>query len=136
MRKGLILPIAIALPVSALGAAPPSALAQVAGGLWEITGVPGSQSALRQCVPNVITLAQFEHRGKNCSRSVISDKPGSLLIRYTCGQAGFGRTQMDVVTPRALRISTQGISDELPFNYVLEARRVGDCEKSPSSPHH
>jgi len=132
----MILALAFALPASPIGASLPSALAQVAGGLWEITGVPGSQAPLRQCVPNVLTLAQFEHRGQNCSRSVISDKPGSLLIRYTCGQAGFGRTQMDVVTPRALRISTQGISDELPFNYVLEARRVGDCDKSPSSPHH
>jgi hypothetical protein len=43
---------------------------------------------------------------------------------------------MDVITPRALRISTQGISDQLPFNYVLQAHRIGECQKSASSTHH
>jgi hypothetical protein len=57
-------------------------------------------------------------------------------VQYTCGAAGFGRTQIDVLTPRSLRISTQGISDGLPFNYVMQARRMGDCTKSASSSRH
>jgi hypothetical protein len=32
-----------------------------------------------------------------------------------------------LITPRSIRIETQGISGDLPFNYVLQARRVGDC---------
>ena len=41
-----------------------------------------------------------------------------------------------MLTPRSLRIETQGISDSLPFNYVLQARRVGDCAKSAAVARH
>jgi len=34
-----------------------------------------------------------------------------------------------LITPRSIRIETQGISDNLPFNYVIQARRVGDCPR-------
>ena len=124
---------AIAAP---LAAAPPAALSHVEGGLWEISGAPGSQAPVRQCVGNVMALAQYEHRGKNCSRSVISDNGSTTRINYKCGAAGFGESQVDVITPRSLRISTQGISDQLPFNYVLQARRVGECTKTPPAPSH
>ena len=124
------------LPATALVAAQPSALANVAGGLWEISGAPGTHSPVRQCVGNVLALAQYEHRGRNCSRSVISDNGSLTKINYKCGAAGFGETEVEVITPRSLRISTQGISDQLPFNYVLQARRVGECAKtSASAPH-
>ena len=129
MRAGLILGVSILLPAVALAAAQPSALANVSAGLWEISGAPGTQGAVRQCVSDVLELAQYEHRGKHCRRSVISDGPRSTTINYKCGAAGCGQTEIEVVTPRALTISTQGISDQLPFNYVLLARRVGDCEK-------
>lgn len=135
MRRSVILALGIALS-TAIAAAQPAALARVSGGLWEISGAPGNQNPIRQCVADVLMLAQFEHRGQNCSRSVLSDGPSSTRINYKCGAGEFGQTQVDVITPRSLRISTQGISDQLPFNYVLQAHRVGDCEKSSSSPHH
>jgi hypothetical protein len=136
MRISPILASGIVLPVAAFAASQPTALADVSGGLWEISGAPGSQAPIRQCVADILTLAQFEHRGQNCSRSVLSDGPSSTRIYYKCGAAGFGQTQVDVITPRSLRISTQGISDQLPFNYVLQAHRLGECEKSSASPHH
>jgi hypothetical protein len=83
-----------------------------------------------------MVLAQYEHRGHRCSSTVLSDHGNSTVIQYDCGGAGFGRTQIDVLTPRSLRISTQGISDSLPFNYVLQAHRMGDCERSASSSRH
>jgi hypothetical protein len=129
MRARLILGAMIGIPAAAFAAAQPAALSKVAGGLWEISGAPGTQGPVRQCVSDVLSLAQYEHRGKPCTRSVISDGPRSTTIDYKCGAAGFGQTDIEVVTPRALTISTQGISDQLPFNYVLLARRVGDCEK-------
>ena len=135
MRRLVILAGA-AVPAAALAATPPSALAQVAGGLWEVSGVPGAQAPVRQCFTDVLTFAQFEHRTRNCSRTVLSDKDGSTVINYRCGPSNFGQSEIDVITPRSLRIATQGISDQLPFNYVLQARRVGDCAKSPSSPRH
>jgi hypothetical protein len=136
MRRLVILSLGIAVLPAAVIATQPSALANVSGGLWEITGAPGSQGPIRQCVADILTLAQFEHRGQNCSRNVLTDGQNSTRIDYKCGAAGFGQSQVDVITPRSLRISTQGISDQLPFNYVLQAHRVGDCEKSSSSPHH
>lgn len=136
MRGSVILGAAIALPAAALAASVPSALSQVASGVWEVSGAPGGQATIRQCFPDILTLAQFEHRNRNCSRTVLSDKDGSVTINYRCGPSDFGQSQIDVITPRSLRIATQGISDQLPFNYVIQARRVGDCEKSASSQRH
>ena len=119
-----------------IAAREPSALAQATAGLWEIDGLPGGKRPVQQCISNVAVLAQFEHRGRHCSRNLISDSPGSSVIQYSCGSADFGRSQIDVITPRSLRISTQGISENLPFNYVLEARRLGDCPKNPSATRH
>ena len=136
MRRLLILGLAIAVPAGALAAAQSSALAQIAGGIWEISGVPGSTAPVRQCFPDVMTLAQFEHRTRTCSRTILTDKGTSTVINYSCGPSDFGQSQIDVITPRSLRIATQGISDQLPFNYVIQAHRVGDCEKSASSSRH
>ena len=135
--KSFALLFAIAAGALSLAAAQaPKALAPISGGLWEISGAPGLAAPVRQCIADVALLAQFEHRGRNCSREIVSDAPGSTLIQYSCGSAGFGRSQIDVVTPRSLRISTQGISDKLPFNYVIQARRIGDCPKSASVTRH
>ena len=136
MGRSMILAIAIAVPAAALAAEAPAALSQIAGGLWEVTGTPGAQAPVRQCFADVMTLAQFEHRARNCTRSVVSDSGSSTVVRYSCGPSDFGQSQVDVITPRSLRIATQGISDQLPFNYVIQARRVGDCEKSASSSRH
>jgi hypothetical protein len=136
MRRSMILAGLIALPASALSAAPPSALAQIAAGVWEVSGAPGSQEPVRQCFADVLTLAQFEHRSRTCSRTVLSDGGASTVVNYSCGPADFGRSEIDVITPRSLRISTQGISGQMPFNYVIQARRVGDCGQNPSPPRH
>jgi hypothetical protein len=136
MRRLTILSVAIGLPLAGVAAAQPSVLAQVAGGLWEIEGAPGTHAPIRQCVGDIAALAQYEHRGRSCSRTVLSDRGNATVINYSCGAAGFGQSEVDVITPRSLRISTQGISGQLPFNYVLQARRVGDCTKNPSSTRH
>ena len=135
MRLATILAFAVTAP-AALAAAQPSALAKVSGGLWEITGAPGLRKPVQQCVSDVLALAQFEHRAQNCTRNVIADGQRSARITYDCGAAGFGQTDVEVITPRSLKISTQGISDQMPFNYVLQAHRVGECEKSASSQDH
>jgi len=135
MNRGVIL-LAVAASAAVVGAAPPSALAKIAGGLWEITGTPGTKEPIRECVADVAKLAQFEHRASRCTQSVVSESENATLISYKCGSAGFGHSTIEVITPRSLKISTQGISDQLPFNYVLQARRVGECEKTPAiTPH-
>jgi hypothetical protein len=132
--------IVAAASAAMMGAAPPSALANVAGGLWEIIGTPRTKEPIRECVGDVAALAEFEHRTSHCTRSVVNDRGMSTLISYKCGDAGFGQSTIEVITPRSLKISTQGISDQLPYNYVLQAHRVGDCTsgaaKTPPITHH
>jgi hypothetical protein len=105
----------------------PSVLAQVQPGLWEISGAPGTSTPVRQCLADVGLLARFEHRSKSCSAKTLKDGGSLVEIDYSCGGAGFGESEITVITPRSLRISTQGISGGLPFNYVLQARRLDDC---------
>ena len=125
-----------AAALALVAAARPSALSQTQPGLWEISGAPGTNAPVRQCVADVFSLARFEHRTKNCTAKVLKDANGSVAIDYTCGGAGFGHSEVSVITPRSLRISTQGISDGLPFNYVLQARRIDDCAKNAAVTRH
>jgi len=115
----------VAAGLALMGAQPPAALAQASGGVWELSGLPGG--TLRQCFSDAAALAVIEHRGKNCTRSVLSDGPNQAVIHSTCAGGGFGDSKLTRLTSRSLRIETQGISDQLPFNYVVQARRVGDC---------
>jgi len=125
----LVLALGLGAGLALTAAQQPPTLAQTQPGLWEISGAPGSK-AQRQCVADIAALARFEHRAKACSAKVIKNSGSSVQVEYSCGGAGFGHSQIDVLTPRSLRISTQGISDGLPFNYLLQAHRVGDCPKA------
>lgn len=124
-RPALIGAGATGLLVMLAAAATPSALARTEGGLWEIarSGAP----PVRQCVASPAALAQFEHRNATCTRVVIRDSGSSATIHYTCPGGGFGHSNLTVLTPRSMRIETQGISANAPFKYVLQARRVGNC---------
>lgn len=118
----------VVVAVTALvAAASPRALSGAAGGLWEVGRNADGKDAERLCLPDPSVLAQWEHRGARCSRDVISDDGTRAKFHYTCVNGGFGDTEMKVLTPRTLRVSTQGISDHYPFGYTLHARRVGDC---------
>lgn len=119
-----------------IAAGQPTALAVAHPGLWEISGAPGAKAPIRSCLADVAALARFEHRSNICTARILKDDGTSTSIDYSCGGAGFGHSQIDVITPRSLRISTQGISSGLPFNYVLQARRVDDCPKKTASAHH
>ncbi|GAA3890972.1 hypothetical protein GCM10022276_07600 [Sphingomonas limnosediminicola] len=123
---------AIAGTLALTAAQRPSALFQAAPGLWEVSGVPGARGPLKQCLTDIAPLARFEHRNRSCSARVISDNASSTVVEYSCGAAGFGRSRIESITPRSLRIETQGIAQSLPFNYVIQARRVGDCSATAS----
>ena len=119
----------IPLLASAAIAAPvvPRALAAAQGGMWEVSRSATGHSPTRICVASPDLLAQFEHRQMQCARRVVSDSGTQTLISYNCSSGGFGQSRMTLITPRSLKIETQGISDNLPFHYQLFARRVGDC---------
>jgi len=114
----------------------PPTFAQAQPGLWEISGLPGTKEPIRQCVPDPSTLAHFEHRASHCTSRVLKNSGNTTQIEYSCGAAGFGHSDIQVLTPRSLRINTQGISGGLPFNYVLQAHRVDECQKSEATQRH
>ena len=108
-------------------ARPPGGITLASPGLWEITGIPNAETASRQCLANTAALARLEHRDQKCTETVLSQTEKMTLIDYKCTNGGYGQTKITVLTPRSLRIETQGISANLPFNYKIQARRVGDC---------
>lgn len=122
--RSLIL-AAVAIAVAASAA--PVALGGVAGGQWEVSRSATGAGASRVCVADPTMLAQFEHRGEPCTRVVLSDRSGEAVVHYTCPAGDFGRTRMTVLTPRSLRLETQGIHRGEPFFYRLHARRTGNC---------
>ena len=103
----------------------PAVFAQTSGGLWEVSRSDGGRRSI--CLPDPLVLAQYEHLKSKCSRDVIRDQKGHAEISYSCGGGAFGQSTIEQITPRSLRIETQGISGDAPFHYVLQARRVGDC---------
>ncbi len=108
-----------------VAAAAPTLFATVTPGLWEITR-PDSE-AVRLCVSSPPELAQFQDRNARCSRTVIRDDGSQATVQYSCPGGDFGRSDVTLITPRALSISTQGISGGAPFRYTLQAHRIGDC---------
>jgi hypothetical protein len=124
--RAMIRVSSVAVALLALTAAvAPSVFTQTSGGLWEISRSDGGRRNI--CVPDPSVLAQYEHLRGRCSREVIRDQGRHAEISYSCAGGGFGQSRVEQITPRSLRIETQGISGNAPFHYVLQARRVGDC---------
>jgi hypothetical protein len=128
-RIGRVLAIggAGAMLLALTAASRPAVLARVSGGMWEVSGLHGAQAPQRICVPDTGVFAQIEHRTAPCSRTVIRDAASTAEVHYSCPGGRFGQTNLSLITPRSLRIETQGISTDGPFHHVVQARRVGDC---------
>jgi len=127
MNRSLKVAAALALPGLLAAAGAPRALAPASGGTWEVARSAKGAPEQALCIADPVMLGQWEHRGAQCSRMILSDQGNKAVINYRCADGGFGRSEMTLLTPRTLRIATQGISAGAPFNYVLHARRVGNC---------
>src|SRR5215210_5361843 len=100
-RSRILVIVAAGAGLLALTAAQqPSALSGASPGDWELSGVPGASAPVHQCVADLATLAQYEHRGRNCTTQVVSEHGNSSVIQYSCAGSDFGRTQIDVLTSR------------------------------------
>ena len=126
MKTNLI-PLGLGIAGFALTAATLPPVIAASGGLWEVGRSATGAGAERKCVPAAAVLAQWEHRQAPCTRTVVSSTATEAVVSYTCKDGGFGQSKLKVITPRTLRIETQGISAGLPFSYTLHARRLGDC---------
>ena len=124
-RSALAIAAACVFPF-AVAATAPTVLSQISPGLWEFSG-PRGAPLRRLCIGEPEMMAQVEHRGARCTRTIISNDARSALVDYSCRSGDFGHSRITVVTPRSMRVETQGISAGAPFAYVVQARRVGDC---------
>jgi hypothetical protein len=102
-----------------------NAMTAIQPGQWQLSieGKPGKA----MCVADPEALFQIRHRASACSRLVIADEKSSATVHYSCPGAGWGRTTLRVSTPTSVRISTQGIADNAPFDDTAVAKRTGEC---------
>ena len=120
-RLGACSALALVLAAASL---PP---AMVGPGLWEVAKSAKGDGAARVCLNDPALLTQWEHRAKQCTRVIVKSANDRAEVHYTCVGGGFGRSEVEILTPRSISVVTQGISDNFPFAYKLHARRVGNC---------
>ncbi len=101
-------------------------LAMVGPGEWEI-GKSASGAGERTCLRDPALLMQWEHRARQCTRTIVNTSLDRAEVYYSCAGGDFGTSRVQVLTPRSIKVNTQGIADGLPFGYVIHARRIGNC---------
>ena len=119
---------ALGIAVPASGQKQPLAmLDQLERGRWELRMRDASGSIQSLCLGDGRRLIQLRHPLNSCERYIVDDSADDVTVQYTCRGRGYGRTHIRRETGRLVQIETQGIADGLPFNFVAEGRRVGDC---------
>lgn len=119
---------ALGLAVPAAGQKPPLAmLDQLERGRWELRMRDGAGTIQSICLSDGRRLIQLRHPLNSCERFVVDDEASDVTVQYTCRGRGYGRTHIRRESARLVQIETQGIAEGLPFNFVAEGRRVGDC---------
>ena len=121
--------VCAALAALLVGAGLP--LAMAGPGEWEISKTASGRGE-RLCLSDPAVLMQWEHRAKRCTRSVVNPAPDRAEVHYTCSGGDFGTSRVEVLTPRSIRVNTQGIAGGLPFSYVIHARRMASCPNTAS----
>lgn len=85
----------------------------------------GSQQ--RICVRTGQEFVQLRHHQPGCSRFIVQDGPGEVVVQYTCRGNGYGRTSIRRESSGLVQIQSQGIVDGAPFSISAEARHTGPC---------
>lgn len=111
----------------AAAAGGPLAFARIQPGAWQLRALDGSAPPRRICLSDPAELIQLRHPGAACSRFVLDNSPDLATIHYTCTGSGYGRTTIKVETRELIRIESQGLNNQAPFQMTFEARRVGSC---------
>ncbi|NNM75859.1 hypothetical protein HJG53_02925 [Sphingomonas sp. ID1715] len=96
-------------------------------GAWQLRALDGGAQPQRICVQDPYELIQLRHPGAACSRFVLANDAQTATVHYTCTGAGYGRTTIKVETPQLMRIDSQGLANQAPFQVAFEARRLGPC---------
>jgi hypothetical protein len=128
MRVWLVVPAVLAaVLLGGAARAPVVAFGKIAPGEWQLRPLDGGAAARRMCVNDAYELVQLRHPGAACSRFVLANEPQAATVHYTCTGAGYGRTTIRVESGELIRVDSQGLANQMPFQMAFEGRRVGRC---------
>ena len=119
--------------VGAVRAVQPGGIAAAQPGMWEVSRSATGANPVRVCLADPASLAQWEDRSATCKRDLLTQQANVVTFDYRCTGGSFGRAEMTLLTPRSLKVHTQGISGGLPFDETLYARRAGNCPQTLST---
>ena len=127
-RRVIILAVAASAAGAASGASQTTlpVLSRLERGLWELRNLDTGGRFAPICLRDPAALTQLQHRGGDCTRSLVSQAADRVEVRYSC-PAGFGQTTIRVETARLARIVSEGVDNGVPFGFRAEGRRVGPC---------
>jgi len=111
----------------------PAALATLQPGQWLLRARDGATKTL--CLGDIRPLLQIGHPGIACTRYPLPNASNEVVVSYSCGPRGNGRTSVRMETPRLIQVQSQGIADGDPFDRAYEGRFVGPCPVSPNAGH-
>ncbi|MEP7350356.1 MAG: hypothetical protein ABI668_10465 [Sphingorhabdus sp.] len=99
-------------------------------GLWQLRAVGGGASGAavdRLCVGDPARLTQIQHGDAPCTRYVVRSTPTTVTVSYSCKGQGQGMTTIRKESGKLIHIQSQGIRNNSPFSFSVEARRAGAC---------
>ena len=123
---------AVAL-TAAVRAVQPGGIAAAQPGLWDVSRSATGANPVRICLADPASLVHWEDRSANCKRDLLTEQANVVTFDYRCTGGAFGRAEVTLLTPRSLKVHTQGISGGLPFDDTLYARRAGNCPQTLST---
>lgn len=95
-------------------------------GMWQFHG-SNLPAISKLCVGDPMRLTQIQHGDANCTRYIVKSTPTLLTISYICRGQGQGMTTIRKETNRLVQIQSQGVSNNAPFAFSVEARRIAGC---------
>lgn len=104
----------------------PADLGALLKGRWQITEA-GSKTSTTQCIRDSHQFFQIMHPSLICSQRLLMHSGKRTSLRYDCPGEGWGHTVVTMESPKLVRISTQGISEGVPFDMKIEARYQDAC---------
>lgn len=119
--------IAAAVLLAGAADAPVLAFNRIQPGAWQLRSLDKSEPDRRLCIQDGYELIQLRHPGAACSRFVLANNPEVATVHYTCTGAGYGRTTIKMETGQLIRVDSQGLVNQSPFQVSFEGRRIGEC---------
>ena len=102
-------------------------LDKIQKGQWTLSERGRSKTPEKLCVRDPRTLLQLRHKEAQCSFFVIKNTASEVTVSYRCPSGGNGRTTVKYEDDGLLQIDSQGIVDNGPFAFAVEARYAGSC---------